>query len=531
MKKNKIMMMMVLVVIYGITAHQGNTSENPGDTTGNKILLITSDFGSVSKCKTYEELMHVANTMISARPDIQTIDAVLSDVCYYKSSIGHYTSGRNIDALYEAGYDPYSVMVSKLKKAGITFLAGVRVNDHHGSMDIWTPWEREHKEWSLGIDTGDRSWRAVGDLRQMDFSVEGVRARRLSIIKEVITKYDVDGIQLDFGRTPPYLSEPKREKAKYVTQFVKDVRKILDDAGKSRDRELILGVILPWDLDFCEREGLEIKRWIGEGLVSYVSPGEWYYADWNIPLDGWVKLTTGTDCKLYPMTCGNVSPYQLPWEMGTQTLLSDNRILDGPNIRAMAETFYSQGAEGIMFYNFYVSGLSQDESFSNYYTFLRDWTNPAKIPSMSRHYFFCRLLKYIPTEHYSFGMPHGYAPDEIEAFARFPLHMVGNETVYTFRFAGDLTASTAVFRFKLKNMTEEDEVSVMINNTSIAPDLIQFVTTPIYLVATWEAPVSMPPFRSGINEVRVRMVKSNSNRAEIIKVGEFEILVEPAACE
>jgi len=31
--------------------------------------------------------------------------------------------------------------------------------------------------------------------------------------------------------------------------------------------------------------------------------------------------------------------------------------------------------------------------------------------------------------------------------------------------------------------------------------------------------------------VRVRLVKSKTNRTEIIKVGEFEILVEPAACE
>jgi len=529
-------MMVVLVVFFGVTIPKGTTAEKPLNTTGNKTLLITNDFGSVSQCKTYEELMHVANSIISGMPDILTIDAVISDVCHYKSSIGQYRSGLDIDALYEAGYDPYGVMVSKLKEAGITFLAGIRVNDNNGRLTMWTPWEREHKEWSLGKDTGDRSWRAVGDLRQMDFSVEGVRARRLAIIKEVVDKYDVDGIQLDFGRTPPYLSEPKREKAKYVTQFVREVRKVLDDAGKSKGRHLLLGAILPWDMDFCEQEGLEIKRWISEGLVSFVSPGEWVYADWNIPLEDWARLTAGTGCKLYPMTCGNVSPTLLMWEKGTPSpriLGGGNMVLDRPKICAMAETFYSQGADGIMFYNFDVLGPAQVpyRYFTDDYPFLRDWTDPVKIQSMSRHYFFAHRLKYIPTAHYAFGIPHGYAPDEIEAFPLFPLYMVGDEVVYTFRFASDLTTSTAVFRFKLRNMTEDDEVSVMINNTPIAPDLIHLDNTPVYRVTTWEAPISMPPFRSGENEVRVRMVKNDFNRTEIVKVGLFEILVEPAAAE
>ena len=479
------------------------------------MLIVTSDFDSVMGCKTYDELMHVADTMISAKPDIQSLDAAIPDLCYYKSAVGHFWSGKDMDAMYDAEYDPLGLMVDKLKDAGITVLAGIRMNDHHGSIDMWTPWEQEHKEWSLAKDTGDRGWRAVGDLRQMDYAVEAVRAHRLEIIKEIVTNYDVDGIQLDFGRTAPFLSEPKREKAKFMTQYLRDVRKVLDDAAGNSRRKLILGAILPWDLDFCQREGLEIRRWVREGLVSHVSPGEWFYSDWNIPITNWSNITTGTGCRLIPFMLGNVSPSQ-ERKNGKSMLLGDNALLDGPKIRAIAEAFYRQGAEGIMFYNFYVG------AFGSTYPYLRTWTDPEKIPSMSRHYFFCCRLKYLPTERYTFSTG--------EAFNRLPLNKVGDETEYPFYFGADLAGSTAAFRFKVKNMTEADEVSVTLNGSSLVPDRIvrkeyQPDEGPSYLVATWEASVSIPPLRLGENEIHVKMQKHNSDRFETIEAGEFEILV------
>ena len=90
--------------------------------------------------------------------------------------------------------------------------------------------------------------------------------------------------------------------------------------------------------------------------------------------------------------------------------------------------------------------------FGEYYPSLRSWTDPAKLSFMSRQYFFCRRLKYLPTEHYTFTTG--------EAFERFPLQRVGDEVKYVFRFGGDLTRSTATLRFKLKNVTEADGVGV-----------------------------------------------------------------------
>ena len=545
------------------------------------MLLIDSDFDDVILCSTYEDLMHVARIMISSRADILTMDAAYNDVCNYRSAVGHFNAWRPMDTLYEAGLDPFGILVQEFKDAGIITLAGYRVNDHHGAPYYWTPWERAHKEWSLGKETGvwrqhkaigDRGWRELGDLRQMDYTIEGVRARRLALLQEIVTKYDVDGIQLDFGRTAPFLSEPKREKAHLLTQFVRDARKMLDMARAGDRPRLVLAAILPWDLDFCEREGLEVGRWIEEELVSYVSPGEWFYADWNIPLVGWVELTSGTKCKLYPMTCTNVFPTTAV-SLGKRVHLGDDYpVFDGPKIRSLAETFYSQGAEGMMLYNFY----ARVSEFERYYPFVRDWTDPAKIPSMTKHYYYARRLKYLPTEHYSFGLPDGYAPDEVEAFTPFPLMEAGDEIKYPFLFGSELSRSTGTFRFKLKNMMESDQVRVMLNESSITADsmvsrdrrpegvpalqsaifeaehpkeaykvnaqmnesamTVDYAASrdeppegaPAFRFTVWEAEVSMPPLQRGANNVRIRLTTHDPLRAEPIEAGEFEILVTPA---
>ncbi|MDP6507212.1 MAG: hypothetical protein QF886_26530 [Planctomycetota bacterium] len=143
---------------------------------------------------------------------------------------------------------------------------------------------------------------------------------------------------------------------------------------------------------------------------------------------------------------------------------------------------------------------------------------------MSRQYFFCRRLKYVPTEHYTFGTG--------DDFDRFPLSEVDDGAEYPFYFAADLAGSTAAFRFKLKNMTEGDEITVTLNESPLVPDRImreevQPDEGQSYRVAAWEASVSMPPLRLGENQIHVKLQNCGSGRFEPIEAGEFELQVQP----
>jgi hypothetical protein len=365
---------------------------NRSDKHISHVLVITSDFNSVRQCKTVDDVNAVTYTMISAKPDILALDATACGLVNYRSEIGFLIPGSNFDALFEAGLEPYRMVVDTLRNHGIKVLANVRMNDHHGRLVQWTLWEREHKEWSLADDTGARDWKSIGALRQMDYAIEGLRKYRFSILEEILEQFEIDGVQLDFGRTAPFLSEPKGENARFMTEYVREIRQLLDKTARKRQRrEMLLGVIVPWDLDFCTQEGLQVQQWIEQELIDYVSPGEWYYADWNIPLDRWRAMIQGTDCKLYPFTPGNVSPFQ-EFEYGEPSLLGDHKILDPPKIRAIADNLMSQNPDGFAFYNFYTF------DFGQYYPDLSTWTNPRRTKQMSKHYLNCRRLMYHPNE-------------------------------------------------------------------------------------------------------------------------------------
>lgn len=500
------------------------------------MLLITVDCDDVLSCTTLEQVTEIADAICSARPDIFSMDVADNDRCHYPSLAGTTSSGVPMDGLIAAGHDPYGLIVARLKAAGITVVPNFRFNDHHGTPAMWTPWEREHIAWSLGQDTGawrtfttvgDRGWREIGDLRQMDYAVEGVHQRRLGILREIVERYPVDGLQLDFGRSAPYLSEPKREKAPLLTQFMRDVRAMLDEVGRQRGQELLLAAALPWDIAYCTAEGLDVKQWIDEGLLSYVAPGEWFYVDYNIPYHEWVTLTQGSNCQVYPMLMSNVTP--------TTAVTEDKRVwlgdgyaqFDLPKIEALVESAYSQGVDGIMFYNFYVRAYGKDA-----YPFLRAWMDPARITSQPRHYFYARRLKYLPTEHYSFGLPDGYAPGEVEAFTPFTLDAAGDEVRYPFLFGSQLGSGQAAFQFKARDLGDGDRLLVQVNGQAISPTAVAFHPcqppgSPAFRFARWQATLGSPPLRVGDNMLHITLATRDPDRQTPVQIGEFELLVEP----
>jgi len=434
------------------------------------------------------------------------------------------------------GKDTYGIFTEILKEAGIAVVPNFRVNDHHGSPNQWTEWEREHKEWSLGQDTGtwktykkvgDPGWREVGDLRQMDFAVEEVRERRLGILLEIVARYPVDGLMLDFGRSAPFFREPKREKAEYMTRFVRAVRSMLDEAGEKRGQHLMLAAAVPWDIDYCTEEGLDIKAWIDEGLLSYLCPGEWFFVDYNLPYSEWVALAEGSSCKVYPMLMSSVASSDAVTP-GKRVWLGDGyQEFDPPKIRALTESAYSQGADGIMFYNLHASSFG-----SKLYADLRELIDPTRIPSTTRHYFYARRPRYLPTEYFSFGLPDGYAPGEVEAFTPFELIEKGDAFTYTVLFGSDLGSATSDFQFKLRDLGDNDEIEVSMNDERLSAHSIDFSicqppNAPEFRYAIWRSALGSSHLRVGENVLTVRLAERDPGRTPPVQVGEFEIAVGP----
>ncbi len=507
-----------MILLWMVTVLVVSNGCQPDNEPRSHALVITSDFNSVRRCHTLEEVHQVARTIISADPDILAMDAASPDMVNFRGGPGAFIPGSAFDALFEHGHDPYGIMVDTLRNHGICVMANIRMNDHHGREVYWTPWEREHKEWSLGTDTGARDWKSIGALRHMDYAQAGVREYRLAILEAILDRYPVDGIQLDFGRTAPFVSEPRQENGIHMTGYVRSVRRLLQDAARTRNRKapLMLGALLPWDLEFCRNQGLDIKTWIDEGLVDYVSPGEWYYADWNIPLDAWRGLTEGSSCQLYPFTPGNVSPYQ-EFEYGEQSLLGDNRVLNPAKIRALADNFMAQNPDGFAFYNFYVF------DFGEYYPQLRTWTTPSQSRGGSRHYFNARRLLYQSNERETFDLG--------VAFERYPLTARGDTVRIPFRFSSDLFRSRAILRCAIKGRIEAEDLAIRMNASALECDslwvrAIEPDSGEAFDATIWQGTLAMPPLQPGMNHLEFEPLRSPP-KPEGWRVGEFEVVVHP----
>jgi len=481
------------------------------------LLMITEDFGSVRRCSTRAELQQIAQTLISAKPDIIALDVSANGLCNYRSAIGHFQTGSAFDALFEQGIDPLQEMIDQLHAAGITVLANVRMNDHHGTPKHWTPWERQHVEWSLGRDTGARDWKSIGALRQMDFSIDGVRDYRFAILQEIIERYDVDGIQLDFGRTAPFLSQPKCEKAPYLTEYVHQVRRLLNQNNRTK----LLSAIVPWDIDFCFREGMQVDRWIADQIIDLVCPGEWYYADWNIPLQRWKQWTDRSRCLLVPLTLGNVSPFQV-FEYGEPSLLGENHELDGAKIRAIAHNYFAQDIDGMMFYNYYA------DTFSDDYPLLRDWLSTVPEMKLPMHFLNTRSLIYQPNELQTFDL--GFA------FQRLPLRKLGDWIELPFRCCTIQDSAEAILRLAVIDALPDDDLTARLNDCNLGNLTdnqwqVSRQTVKGRSVLIGETRLENGCLVEGKNVLMLQTVALKLDRDKPLRVGEFEIVVRPVAAE
>ena len=491
-----------------------------------KELLITDDFGSISRCKTIEQIDGVARTMLSAKLDIMTIDFGSPDLVHYESKVATPRLSDNVQSLIAQGCDPYGRIVEKLQAGGIKVHGGMRMNDHHGQLETWTQWHQDNVEWSLGADTGARDWRSIGALRQMDYAVEGVRQYRLNIIKEALERYPLDGVQLNYNRSAPFVSAPKEENGKYMTEFIKGVRQLLDEAREQRGTKepLQLGVIVPWDIDYCHSEGLEVAIWIEQELVDYICPGEWHYTDYNIPFYKWTDMAKNSSVKIYPKTTGDMAPIRLPnWNFarGSSPLLENSFNIDGPKIAAFAELAYSQGGDGMLLFNFY------SYNFGALYPEVPYWTNSDEIDNITRQYYYCRELKYIPTEQYTFS--------EGSAFDRLPLEKVGDKISYEFNIGSDLTDDIGLLRFKMKDAYGGDKVKVIVNGKHIEPVFVErFKFTSQerilrpddeYWVSIWQRPVDSSILNKGANRIEIELISVDKSRKEKLEICEFEVIL------
>ncbi len=254
----------------------------------------------------------------------------------------------HLKEMLDEGHDPPEIVVREAHRRKMDVFFSFRFNDVH---DRFLPEELpvfkvEHPEWLIGEqDYGT----TTSGKTSLNFAVPEVRELKYKIAEEVMTKYDFDGIEIDFLRSPPYfLPNQVQTHSHLLTTYLQRLRALLDHLGAERGRTLRLAVRIDENLQACEKDGFRVKDWIDQALVDYVILGSGVI---DIDVNAFRRLARGSRTLIYPCLYGWPSKYSpIPEALA----------------RGLALNYHRQGGDGIYVFNWFPHVHNNSEGHGPY---------------------------------------------------------------------------------------------------------------------------------------------------------------------
>jgi len=205
--------------------------------------------------------------------------------------------------LTKQGTDSLTLITDFGHKHGVEVFWSMRMNDTHDSGDnaLLCQWKQEHPEYLMGkkgdkFPHGGRRWSAV------NYALPEVRDKVFRILQDVCSRYDVDGIELDFFRHPVYFKPQMtgdpvtQEHCDMMTDLLRRVRAMTVDVAAKRGRPMLIAVRVPDSLGFAKGIGLDIERWLHDDLADILVGTCYFHFE---PWENFVVLGKKYDTPVY----------------------------------------------------------------------------------------------------------------------------------------------------------------------------------------------------------------------------------------
>ena len=342
--------------------------------------------------------------------------------------------------MLDAGIQPLQVLLDHSRKRGMAFLAGIRMNDSH-DRPAYADFVESHPEWQL-----PKSPRG----KPLDFTFDQVREFVFEAMREVVSHFDVDGLEMTFRDALYFPFSEGRDRAHLMTRLVRRVRGMLDERGQSKGRRILLGARVPDSLEECLDKGFDVATWITEGLIDYVSPSGTMHTDYNAPYEAFGALTRKSRCMLYP----GLHPWtntDMYWEWKKMNSL----VVTPSNCRALAQTFYGAGADGISVYNHFCGLLWWPPFYPQTLQAFHELRDPQRVALGDRHYVFHPSTEPVKAQRLV-----------LDRRATKP------SVVYPLRLYEQMDRVHGATLMLRGSLTAHDELDVRLNGVSMAPGLL-----------------------------------------------------------
>ena len=203
---------------------------------------------------------------------------------------GYYGKGVSQELIDTYGRDDLQIQVDYAHDNGLEVFWSLRVNDTHDSYPEGyrtryygiAPFKLDHPEYLLG-EQGDWEKYPEGprhsEWTSLDFSRPEVTEHIFSLVREVCEGYDVDGVELDFLRSPPFFAaslagNPVEERhLEMMTDLVRRIKRMTAEVELERGRPLLLAVRTPFTASDARFVGLDVERWLAEDLIDILIAG------------------------------------------------------------------------------------------------------------------------------------------------------------------------------------------------------------------------------------------------------------------
>ncbi len=474
---------------------------------------------------------------------------------YWRSDRYEYdcrTQHRRFLPMLDRGIQPVEILIDQTHHRGMKFLAGFRVNDNHAF---------QAKQQGVGIagfiDSNPQlrltEWPQGASYRSsepLDFTHEAVRDFTYGVIEEVVNRFEVDGIEMCFRDHAYFPPNAGRERAGLMTDLIRRVRDTLARRSDAVGRPLRLGVRVFSTIGECLDLGLDVPTWIEQGLIDHLSPQDTMYTDYNLPLEDWSALTRSSDCMLYP-GC-------LPWTSVRNRSRLDQIPLNSANWRALARSYYGAGADGLSIYNHFCA-MWIAPFYPQQMQIFDELREPRRIAAGERHYVFDPVWAGFS----GFGREGCSSTGMVNANrVQLDRSSENGAGTYRFRLYEDLTrARAATLLFRGFGLCENDELEVSLNGDRVPDDAIRRTRESSAPRTEWHhtresgdrkvkciqeqgridfRPDGEPAFstrwfvideslvRPGVNDLSVRLVRSDPAATDPIVIDEVEIHVMPS---
>jgi hypothetical protein len=309
--------------------------------------------------------------------------------------------------LDQDGIDVYTRWIARARERGISPWITMRMNDVHNVDDekayIHSEFWRANPQFRR---TPDRFHSWVD--RAFDYLHHEVREYHMALVKELIERYDFDGFELDWMRFGFHFRPGhEAEGAEVLTEFTREVRRLLDRAGRKRGRRLKLSARVPSRPATALGLGMDAIEWARRGLVDMlvVTPF-WASAETDMPIEVWRGLLHGTKTLLASGLEVLLRPHPDARKMSLNTLKT---------VRGMASSFLDRGVDRVYLFNYFDSDTAMGD-LANYGALLRECGRAETLAGKPRRHVVTFADTWAPGEPAAYALPRDGAPGAHLAF-------------------------------------------------------------------------------------------------------------------